>query len=83
MRERNVDEVKITKLKELFNQYRMSPDEVENFLEKQADFMKLFIDYWDNSSMKNLTLTSVGIAIATANLRRKAGISVDLDNWIK
>lgn len=83
LRERNVDEVKITKLKELFNQYRMSPDEVENFLEKQADFMKLFIDYWDNSSMKNLTLTSVGIAIATANLRRKAGISVDLDNWIK
>jgi len=45
--------------------------------------MKDLLDFWDNSSMKHLTLTSVGIAIATANLRRKTGISVDLDIWIK
>lgn len=83
LRGNNIDENKRAKFKSLFNQYLMSQDEVKNYLEKQVDFMNKLFDFWDNSSMKNLTLTSVGIAIATANLRRKTGISVNLDIWIK
>lgn len=83
LRGNNIDENKMSKFKSLFNQYLMSQDEVKNYLEKQVDFMNKLFDFWDNSSMKNLTLTSVGIAIATANLRRKTGISVNLDMWIK
>lgn len=73
----------INKFKTLFNQHQMNTNEVKSYLEKETSFMKDLLDFWDNSSMKHLTLTSVGIAIATANLRRKTGISVDLDIWIK
>lgn len=35
------------------------------------------------SPLQNMALTSVGIAVAAANLRRKTGISIDLGIWIK
>jgi hypothetical protein len=38
---------------------------------------------WDSSTLKHLTLTSVGIAIAIANIRRKTGQEFDLGQWIK
>ncbi|MDF1997604.1 LPO_1073/Vpar_1526 family protein [Peribacillus frigoritolerans] len=39
--------------------------------------------YWQNSIVKNSTLTSVGIAIAHANFVNKTGILADLSIWIK
>lgn len=45
--------------------------------------MKVLFDIRDNSSMKHLTLTSVGIAITVANPRRKTKVNIDLGIWIK
>lgn len=69
----NVSEDKINKFKTLFTQYQMEVDEAKQFIVNQGDFMKVLFDIWDNSSMKHLTLTSVGIAIAVANPRRNKG----------
>lgn len=38
---------------------------------------------WDSTPLKHLTLTSVGIAIAHANLVRTANFNADLSIWIK
>jgi hypothetical protein len=45
--------------------------------------MNILFDIWNNSEMKHMTLTSVGIAIAQANFRRKTGKTIDLSIWIK
>lgn len=76
-----IDQINL--LKPFLNNYQMGADEVKTFLKKQGDFIDVLFDIWDNSPLKNMTLTSVGIAVATANLRRKTGISVDLGIWIK
>ena len=45
--------------------------------------MKEIFDVWENSGLKLLRLTSVGIAIAQANFRKKTNLPVDLSIWIK
>ncbi len=73
----------INKLTPFLNNYQMNPNEVEEIIKAQGDFMAGLFDVWITSSLKNMTLTSVGIAIAIANLRRKTGITLDLGIWIK
>jgi hypothetical protein len=82
-KEKGVDEGEISKLKPLMNNHQMNVGETKELIMQQGDFMNILFDVWDNSPLKNMTLTSVGIAVATANLRRKTGISVDLGIWIK
>ena len=77
------DTGKINSIKELFGHNLMNDDEVIEKLTLCHLGMKNLIDIWNESSMKNTTLTSVGIAIANANIRRKTGISIDLGIWIK
>ncbi|NRT90079.1 LPO_1073/Vpar_1526 family protein [Clostridium beijerinckii] len=45
--------------------------------------LSLMSDMWGNSKMRNSTLTSVGIAIALANIKAKTGMNYDLGIWIK
>jgi hypothetical protein len=45
--------------------------------------MAVLFDIWENSKMKSMSLTSVGIAIAQANFKRKTGDMIDLGIWIK
>lgn len=73
----------MNKFKPFLEGYMMPISEIKEFLVNQEAFMSELIDVWNNSSMKNMTLTSVGIAIATANIRTVTGIHVDLDIWIK
>jgi hypothetical protein len=73
----------INKLKPFLNNYQFKGEELIKLIKGQGDFMNNLFEIWDNSPLKNMTLTSVGIAIATANLRRKTGINVDLGIWIK
>lgn len=79
----NVQDAELNKVKPLMNKNQMNETEIKELLKQQGEFMNSLLDIWDNSHLKNMTLTSVGIAVATANLRRKTGISVDLGIWIK
>lgn len=68
----------------LFNQQLMGDEEVRDYLQDLSpSVMGPLIEAWINSSMKHMTLTSVGITIAHANCRRIMGVSpADLSIWI-
>lgn len=61
----------------------MSDDEITVYLKENVPGSGRLLDSWHNSALKNLTLTSVGIAIGHANIRRKTKRDVyNLDIWI-
>jgi hypothetical protein len=61
----------------------MSQNDIKNLIIRDIPSMSKVFDSWDSSSLKNLELTGVGIAIAHANYRRKTGDTMDLSIWIK
>lgn len=78
-----ISEENAQKLTIFSNSNLMNEIEVKEYLIKQGDFMVRLFDVWENSSLKSMTITSVGIALAQANYKRKTGESVDLSIWIK
>lgn len=82
-REAGLDEQMIQRLKNLQNGNLMTKDELKKELvETDAALEKLW-DAWENSSLHSLQLTSVGIALAHANIKRKTRINFQLGIWIK
>lgn len=70
------------KLKGLFNSKMLSDNEIKSYIESIHPNMVELVTFW-NETMSSLNLTSVGIALGRANLKRKANISLDLSIWIK
>ena len=72
-----------TEIKYLFGYQKMNDEEVQKKCISLRPYMSEVFDVWDNSYMKNFTLTSVGIAIAHANIKRILGKEfADLSIWI-
>jgi hypothetical protein len=71
------------KLKQLFESSTMPANEVKKVLIEAIPEMEKAFEIWDRSVINRLELSSVGIAIAHANFRRKVGETMDLSNWIK
>lgn len=67
---------------ELFGKNKMTPDEMKTKIVELRPYMADFYSTWDNSSMKSFQLTSVGIAIGHANLRKYLGNFADLSIWM-
>ncbi|PAW27939.1 hypothetical protein BKC07_16225 [Peribacillus simplex] len=72
----------IAQIKSLHTNSLMSNEEAGNFLVELCPEINAIMDIWSDSSMKNMTLTSVGVALAHANIRRKTNKELDLSNWI-
>lgn len=70
------------KLLSIFVESSWSPEEVRQYVEKSVPETRDLFEAWEDSPLKNLSLTSVGIAIGQANLRRKIGMPFDLSLWI-
>ena len=81
--QRGIESSAVNKLIEVQKKHTMNEKEVKDYSVSAHPCMKDLYDVWDNSSMKNMTLTSVGIAIAHANIRRVTGEQYDLSIWIK
>lgn len=79
----NITEEMKGKLKAIYNKSTMALNEVRNYIISLDDRMKKVFDVWENSVFKKMELTSVGVAIAHANYRRKIGETMDLSIWIK
>ena len=61
----------------------LGPFELESWLKSNVPGSDVLIDAWRNTSLHSLTLTTVGIAIAHANIRRKTKREdYNLDVWI-
>ena len=70
------------KIKLLFDLNQMSESEIRDKVVEISPFMQNVFEVWSGSSFQGLTLTSVGIAIGHANIKRYAGEFSDLSIWI-
>ncbi|NSX07096.1 hypothetical protein HTX81_00705 [Pseudomonas lini] len=70
------------KISEFMNARSMSPEEVRLKCVQARPYMERVFDCWATSSMKSMTLTSVGKAIGHANVKRIVGEFADLSIWI-
>lgn len=75
------DEIK-PKFKQAFNQGTMNAKEVKELLIKTSPCLQKVFDTFTNSRFNKFELSSVGIAIAHANYRRRTGQTLDLSIWI-
>lgn len=71
------------KLKQLFESSTKPANEVKKMLTDAIPEMEKVFEIWSSSPFHQFELTSVGIAIAHANYRRKIGDTMDLSIWIK
>lgn len=77
-----VSEPLINSLISLNDSHLMSNDEIKEYIITEKSYMENVFEVWDKSYMKNFTLTSVGIAIGHANVKRSIGEFTDLSIWI-
>jgi len=71
------------KLVSLLKDKAMSENEIEDYLKTNFKPMDNLLKIWNKTSMKNMSLSSVGIAIGHANSRRVTGDNSHLSIWIK
>lgn len=78
----SVSEKDAQRMTNLFNLNKMSGDEIKAKCIQIRPYMEGVIDAWNSSNMKSFVPTSVGIAIAHANIKRIRGEFADLSIWI-
>lgn len=66
----------------LFDNGKMNETEIKDKCIEIRPYMSGLFETWSGSEMKRFTLTSVGIAIGHANIKRLAGEFTDLSVWI-
>lgn len=71
-----------SKIIALFDLGKMNKQEIKTKCIEISPHMENIFDVWTDSKMKNFTLTSVGIAIGHANIKRLVGEFSDLSIWI-
>ena len=70
------------KISELFNVGKMNNEEIKNKCIEIRPYLSGLFETWSQSPMKHFTLTSVGIAIGHANIKRLVGEFANLSIWI-
>ena len=70
------------KLVGLHNETLMNADEIKQKIIDARPYMSRVFEIWTTSSMSRFTLTSVGIAIGHANVKKNIGEFTDLSIWI-
>lgn len=78
----NIDEEETNRLISFNKSFLMSPSETKEYLTDLHPFLANVFEVWEDSPMKNTSLTSVGIAIGHANVKRQIGEFTDLSIWI-
>jgi len=66
----------------LLDHGKMGPQEIRDKCIEIRPYMKEVFDIWSESPMKAFTLTSVGMAIGHANIKRLIGEFADLSIWV-
>lgn len=78
----NLKESVAKELYKLHKKNLMNEKQVREYILSQEPKLLNLIDSWNESSIKDVELTSVGIAIGHANYRRVTGETADLSIWI-
>lgn len=82
MEKLNINQEHQEVLKKLFKENRMSEKAVQEFVVKIVPEMQEVFDYWTNSGIALLTLTSVGIVIGAQYAKLITGQDYNLSIWI-
>lgn len=82
IKEKGISDSEYPIIESFWKKYLISDEDLRKDLINQNENMATIYDVWENSPMQNMTLTSVGIAIAHAYTRSKTGDSDDLSIWI-
>jgi hypothetical protein len=77
-----ISEEDTVKIVNLFDSNLMSHDEIRAKCISIRPYMAAVFEFWSNSPAKNFSLTSVGMAIGHANIKRFAGEFGNLSIWI-
>ena len=72
----------IGKLVGLHNETLMNADEVQKRILEARPYMERVFKTWTDSNMSHFTLTSVGISIGHANIKKNLGEFTNLGIWI-
>jgi len=72
----------VPKLLDLRKKSLMNSEQVKKLISNGRPYMENIFDVWNGSNMKRFTLTSVGIAIGHANVKKNLGEFTDLSIWI-
>lgn len=70
------------KISALFDVGKMQDAEIKHKCIEIRPYMSELFETWSKSAMQNFTLTSVGIAIGHANIKRLVGEFANLSIWI-
>ncbi len=81
-KKRNISEEITKKMLALYNSTTMSEAEIRDYLIKLKPEIARLFDLWKTSLLSKFSLTTVGIAIAQANFRRRTNLKLDLSIWI-
>lgn len=71
-----------SKIKTLFSSNILSDNEIQDYIKSIHPKIEQLVKVW-NETMYQVNLTSVGIALGRANIKRKTNIDIDLKIWIK
>jgi len=82
IKKEGINETEYPQIEAFWKKYLMNDEEIKIYLIQKNENMSIIYDIWENTPMKNMSLTSVGIAIAHAYTRSKTGDSGDLSIWI-
>jgi hypothetical protein len=82
IKERGASDRLSTELKRLFNLGVFDEAKLRSSVLELRPYMGALFDAWEKTRMKSFELTSVGIAIGHASIKRYAGEFADLSSWV-
>jgi hypothetical protein len=82
LKDKEVPDVEAKVISDLFNIGPMPIDQIQADVIAQRPYMTRIFETWSKTSMKNFTLTTVGMAIGHASVKRHTGEFSDLSVWI-
>lgn len=77
------DDQQIKRLVDFQNSHLMNDDELQQKISSVIPDFLNFLKIWNKTSISNFTLTSVGIAIGYANIRRLTKENYNIGIWVK
>ncbi|MGG1013447.1 LPO_1073/Vpar_1526 family protein [Bacillus spizizenii] len=79
----NHDKILNLQLEQFYNNQLMDDEMVELILKEMLPtYFSHFIDVWNNSSLPNLILSSVGKVIALTNIKSKVTLNSEVEDWV-
>ena len=82
LKKKKIDDEITKKLVSIYESHIKNNDEVGKKIAEETDAGKELVELWEKSSLKHLSLTSVGIAIGASYFEQTTGEKIDISIWI-